>query len=143
MDLTDVIARIRDQAAGTFGTRVAGAGNLERVLEDVEGGRFKANAACWVLWRDEPLDSQTADRVTQRIDDIYDIVVALSNTADERGQAAADNAKAVRDTLIATLNNWQPTGSTYAPLQYVGSEEQASTRAHLWWLFSFRTFTVV
>lgn len=129
-----VIPRLRAQCP-VFANRVAGAATYRQVavqddfpvphafllpLGDVEDGEVMLSA----------LDQELTTR--------FAVVVAVANTSDERGQAAAELIHDARAELIAALVGWTPDAARYSPVLYRGMPDDPDiTRARAWAQFDF------
>lgn len=87
-------------------------------------------------------DSALADELLgaehlQTVEDRFAVVVCVSNTADERGAAGAEQLHDARAELIAALCGWSPDAQT-DPINYQGAEsEPAIDRSRIWHSFDF------
>lgn len=132
MDLSPVIVQIRAQVA-TFSDRVAGAASFEAAqgADDVV-----VPAAYVVPVGDEVEQSQTAGGIVQSMNEVIGVIVAVDNTSDARGQAAADQLETIRAALWAALLGWDPDASG-EQFEYAGGTIVGMTRARVWMQFDF------
>lgn len=73
----------------------------------------------------------------QTLEDRFAVIVCMSNTADERGAAGAEQLHDARAELIAALCGWSPDPES-DPINYQGAEsEPAIDRARIWHSFDF------
>ena len=88
-----------------------------------------------------PLDEQPEDQASQNgyqqtVREGFAVVVALSNTADERGQAAAQNLDTNRLALFKALLGFQP-AADYDVVAFEGGQLLHLDRARLYYQFEF------
>lgn len=132
MKLLPVVEAIRLRCP-SFANRVAGAADFKALPE-------KANLvvpAAYVIPLDdvpEPQRSQNGYRQTLR--DAFAVVVAISNVADERGQAAINAVHDLRAELWKALLGWQ-IDEAYGPIEYDGGQLLQMDRARLYYQFEF------
>lgn len=70
----------------------------------------------------------------------FAVVIAVSNTADDRGQAAAELIFNIRAQLLAALVGWTPDTDRYAPVLYLGMpDDPAMNRSRLHARLDFET----
>jgi hypothetical protein len=128
-----VIPRIRAQCP-IFANRVAGSATYRQVsLQD----DFAVPHA-FVLPLGEAADGEVMlSNLDQELTTRFAVVVAVANTSDERGQAAAEVIFDARAQLIAALVGWAP-NPTFAPVLYRGMPDDPDiTRARAWAQFDF------
>ena len=136
-----IIPRIRAQCA-SFANRVGGASDLINAVAD-EG---LAVPSAYVVPTDEdaapPLSKQTA---VQDVLEGFAVIVAISATADDRGQDAAETLEDLKRELQAALCNWVPglAADRYLPVYYQGGEQFDGNRARLFWQFDFAAKRVI
>lgn len=138
MKLSPVIARLRDQVAA-FSDRVGGAAEFEAAAE-VEA--LAVPHAFVVPVGEIVNEDQTAGGVTQLVEDMVGIIVAVDNTADARGQAAYDAVEDVKTALQEALLGWEP-AEGYSGFSYVGSTFLRIQRNRLWFQFDFSALNVI
>lgn len=127
--------------ASRFGTRVSGTAEYVGARNSQES--FPVPHAFVMTLPDDPSGPLTVNPVTQSIDDRFVVTVAVSNTADPRGQIADDILDDIRDELLASLLNWEPGDAMqHSPLIYDGFEIEI-TNARAWRHFNFKTTVVV
>lgn len=132
MNLDTVVQALRLRCP-SFSGRIAGAAQFKALPE----AAALAVPAGFVIPLDdavEPNRSQNGYR--QPVRDSFAVVVALSNTADERGQAAANTVHTLRAELWKALLGWQPEAD-YDGIVYEGGQLLAMDRARLWYQFEF------
>jgi hypothetical protein len=138
MLIAPVITRLRAEVAA-FADRVAGAADLAAA----EGQDSLGVPSAFVVpLEDEVQDNSTAGGLTQEIEETIGVIVCVSNTADERGQAAADGLEAIRQALFAALLDWPP-AEGYGGLEYRGGFIVTMNRARLWWRYDFAATGVI
>lgn len=129
-----VIPRLRTLCPA-FANRVAGAATYRQVsLQD----DFPAPHA-FVLPLGDVADGEVMlSALDQELTTRFAVVVAVSNTSDERGQAAAEVIYDLRASLIAALVGWTPDATRYGPVLYRGMPDDPDvTRARAWAQFDF------
>lgn len=132
MDIEPIILALR-QRCPVFAQRVAGAAEYAGLNKNAA---FAVPSAFVIPMDDSPgaLTSQTSYR--QQLLEGFAVLVAVSNEADPRGQAAQGSVHAVRAQLWRALLGWAPS-EEHGPVRYDGGELQAMDRARLWWRFDF------
>lgn len=128
-----VIPRIRAQCP-IFGSRVAGSATYRQVsLQD----DFPVPHA-FVMPLGETADGDVmVSALDQELTTRFAVVVAVANTSDERGQAAAEAIFDARAQLLAALVGWTP-NATFAPVLYRGMPDDPDVnRARAWAQFDF------
>lgn len=132
MDLDLIIAHVRAYAP-LFAGNVAGAAQFKMVSENTN----LPTPCCYVIpLEDNPGPSRALNAVRQDLTDSFAVVVCLSNTVDERGQASVTNLHAVRKELWKALLGWRPTDE-YNGISYEGGSLQQLDRAQIWYQFEF------
>ena len=139
IDIETVIARVKT-AVPSLSSRVAGTASLERALA---AEHLAVPSAFVVPLGEQASEVLTVPSITQTIEYVLGVVVAVDNTSDERGQTAADSLRAVRDELVAGLVGWTPDAALYDPLEYASAEIQEISAARLWWRFQFASRAVL
>lgn len=134
MLLETIITALRARCA-SFGSpsRVAGAAQF-KVLP--ESAALAVPCAFVVPLDDAPQDSRAQNSVRQALVDSFAVVVAVSNVADEKGQAGAATLHALRAELWAALLGWRP-DLRYDGITYEGGSLLSLDRARLWYQFEF------
>ena len=130
--IADIIVHLR-QAAPLFAGRVAGGAHLKPLAE---GANLAVPCAFVIPAGDSPSDSSAVNAVRQDLEDKFSVVVALDNTVDERGQAAAADYYAARTALWSALVGWAPS-ARHEVITYDGGDVIAIDRARVWAEFSF------
>lgn len=132
MDLTPIVAAVR-QRCPTFAQRVAGASEYAAALASTS---LATPYAFVIPLDDNPGPRQSENVQRQSLSDAFAVVVALSNAADERGQASAAAVHAIRAELWSALLGWPP-AAEYEGVVYEGGSLQNLDRARLWYQFEF------
>ena len=136
MNLNLVINQLR-QHCPSFGGRIAGAAEF---FDLRESANLTVPAAYVLHMADEPSETSSLNDVRQRLVESFAVIVCVSNTPDERGQAASNTAHdAIRAELWAALLGWQPNKAVYNGAIYQGGHLLPSKkdRARLWYQFDF------
>lgn len=129
-----IIPRLRSQCA-IFANRVAGSATYRQVsLQD----DFAAPHA-FVMPLGEVADGEVMiSSLDQELTTRFAVVVAVANTSDERGQAAAETIYDIRVALLTALVGWTPDATRYAPILYRGMPDDPDVnRARAWAQFDF------
>lgn len=129
----DLIIQALRLRCPSFSGRVAGAAEFKTLQESAN----VAVPAAFVI----PLDDVPGEQVSQtsyrqNLRDGFAVVVALSNVADERGQAAAQTVHSMRAELWKGVLGWQPEPD-YDGIEYDGGQLLTMDRARLWYQFEF------
>lgn len=131
-----IIPRLRTLCTA-FQNRVAGSATYRQVaLQD----DFPAPHA-FVLPLGESADGEVMlSSLDQELTTRFAVVVAVANTSDERGQAAAEAIYDLRANIIAALVGWTPDPARYSPILYRGMPDDPDiTRARAWAQFDFES----
>lgn len=132
MNLDLIVQALRARCA-SFGNRIAGAAEFKALPESAQ---LAVPAAFAVLLDDNPEANRSANGYRQPVRDAFAIVVAVANTANERGQTAAAAVHALRKELWKALLGWSP-DTDYDGIVYDGGSLLAMDRARLWYQFEF------
>lgn len=138
MKLEPVITQLRSQVAA-LSNRVGGAALFAQVAETES---LAVPHAFVVPVADDASDSQTSGPITQVVEEVFGVIVAISNTEDERGFDANEALDDIRTALWDALIGWPPAAGM-AGCQYIGSEVLTISRARLWRQFNFSTVYVI
>lgn len=132
MNLAIIIAQLR-QRAPIFGQRVGGSAQF-KVLPEAAN---LVTPAAYVLPLDEqPADQQSKNGYQQTVREGFAVVLALSNRADERGQASASDLDTLRKALFKALLGFQP-ADDYDVIAFEGGQLLHLDRARLYYQFEF------
>jgi NTP pyrophosphatase (non-canonical NTP hydrolase) len=132
MNLNTIIQALR-QRCPSFANRVAGAAEFKRLPEN---STLPVPAAFVIPLDDEVDNNRSANGYRQNIRDVFAVVVMLSNTADERGQAAGTAVHDIRRELWRALLGWEP-AEDYDGIEYEGGNLLGMDRARLFYQFEF------
>lgn len=132
MKLEPIITQMRTYCT-TFGTRVAGAAQFKDLQE---AANLAVPCAFVIPLDDNPHDSRSMNDVLQTMTDSFAVIVAVSNTVDEKGQGGAASIDAIRADLWKALLGWQP-GVRYNGIEYEGGSMLSLDRSRLWYQFEF------
>lgn len=132
MQLDPIIQALRARCP-VFSNRVAGAADF-KMLE--ESTNLAVPSAFVIPLDDNPEDNTSGNSIRQSLTDSFAVIVAISNTADEKGQGATATVHTLRIALWAALLGWQP-GADYDGITYQGGQLLRITRARLWYQFEF------
>lgn len=132
MQLEPIIQALRTRCP-VFANNVAGAADF-KVLE--EATNLPVPCAFVIPLDDNPEDNTSENSIRQSLTDSFAVIVAISNTVDEKGQGATATVHTLRGDLWAALLGWQP-GDDYDGITYQGGQLLRLTRARLWYQFEF------
>lgn len=113
--------------------RVAGAADFKMVPETVA---LEVPCAFVIPLEDSPEPPQALNAVRQQMVESFAVVVALDNTADERGQASATTLHDLRAQLWKALLGWKPEAD-YDGIRYEGGSLLQLDRKRMWYRFEF------
>jgi len=145
MKVDPIITRVRQQDSGNYwgasgSRRVYGAADLAGVEAAFDG---VVTPSAFIYLTDDSVDEEITGQGQQlNIDERFDIVVVLDNTADPRGHGAVNESQDARDNLIAALHGWEP-GSGNEAVRYQGGTLASFDASKLLWVFTFETTRVV
>jgi hypothetical protein len=128
-----VIPRIRAQCP-IFANRVAGSATFRQVsLQD----DFPVPHAFVMPLGDAADGEVMLSSLDQELTTRFAVVVAVANTSDERGQAAAETIYTIRAQLLAALVGWVPAAGFGAVLYQGMPDDPDVNRARAWAQFDF------
>lgn len=141
MNINTVIAQIKTYCP-SFAGRVAGAARF-KMLDATAS--LDVPSAFVIPLDDNPGERMSLNDVRQPMIEAFSVIVAMSNTVDERGQTAVN---ATHDTLRAelwhALLGWQPDNlgyaSRYRGIEYQGANLLDMDRARLWYQYDFGAY---
>jgi hypothetical protein len=138
MEIEPIIQALR-QRLPVLGNRVAGAAQFKGLSKTTA---LPVPCAYVIPMGDNASEPESANTCQQTITDSYAVVVAMSNKADEKGQASALNAHSMRTLLWAALLGWCPS-EEYEGITYQGSQLLELDRAEMWFQFEFSAITQI
>jgi hypothetical protein len=139
MDIAAIVTALKARTTATFASRIAGAAEYKRLPETAN----LVMPAAYVIPLDDNAEPQSSENgYSQIVRDSFMVIVAVSNTADERGQAGYTSVAAIRATLWAALLAWNPS-ATHGPIQYEGGALLDMDRARLYYQFEFSAATEI
>lgn len=134
MNLNLVISQLRTYCP-SFSGRVAGSARFKCLPEDAN---LTVPSAYVIPLDDNPGEQMSLNDVRQQLTESFAVIVALSNTPDERGQAAVNSAHdTIRAEIWKALLGWQPDKVIYDGIQYQGGNLLDLDRSRLWYQFDF------
>lgn len=133
MNLTTVIQALRARCP-SFANRVAGAAEYKPLPESAA---LSVPCAFVIPLDDNPSENKSQNVTRQAMTESFAVIVAISNTTDERGQAAAYSTDTIRAALWAALLGWSPDEAIYDGITYEGGSLLSLDRARLWYQFEF------
>jgi hypothetical protein len=134
MQITPIIEQLRAYCP-SFASRIAGAAEYKALPESAN---LPVPAAYVLPLEDNPGPPMSENAVRQSLVESFAVVVALSNTTDERGQAAVTSLHDVRAELWRALLGWQlGQPSIYNGIYYEGASLLGLDRARMWYRFEF------
>ena len=132
MQLEPVIAALKARCAA-FNNRISGAAQFKLLPETMQ---LTVPCAYVIPLDDAPQESRSLNSIRQPMVDSFAVIVALSNTPDEKGQAATHSVDSLRTALWAALLGWRP-ADRYDGINYEGGTLLQVDRARLWYQFEF------
>lgn len=138
MHLETIIQALRERCPA-FANRVGGAAQFKLLPESAA---LPVPCAFVIPLDDNPGENKSQNQVRQPLTDSFAVIVAISNTADERGQGAAHGLDAFRAALWAALLGWRPS-EEYDGITYEGGSVISLDRARLWYQFEFGAETEI
>jgi hypothetical protein len=139
MKLSLIINALK-QRVPEFQGRVAGAAEFDNLPEI---GNLTLPAAWVIPMSAEPGEPMSANDTRQALVEVFGVVVALSNTPDERGQAAAyDAVDTMQAALWRALLGWRPT-LDHNGIYYEGGALLGRDRSRLWWRYEFAAYSEI
>lgn len=132
MQLVPIITALRARCP-TLGQNVAGAAEFKSLQESVS---LPLPFAFVIPLDDSPQENRSSNSIRQAMTDSFAVVVAVSNVADEKGQAGANSIHLMRAELWAALLGWRPE-LRYNGIDYEGGSLLSVDRARLWYQFEF------
>lgn len=136
MELEPIIEALRARCV-LLGGRVGGAAQFKMLPETAS---MPVPHGFVIPLDDNPGESRSSNAVRQTISDSFAVVIAVSNVADEKGQASARSIHLMRQALWAALLGWRPS-IEYDGIRYEGSQLLGIDRARLWYQFEFSAET--
>lgn len=132
MNISLIIDAMRVRCA-SFGGRVAGAAEYTNLPKNAA----LITPCAFVLPLDDAPEAQRSENAyRQLVRESFAVVVALDNTADPRGQAAATSLHALRAELWRGLLGWKPEPD-YNGIEYEGGQLLDMDRAQMWFQYEF------
>ena len=139
MEIAAIITALKARAAAVFADRIAGAAEYKRLPETAN----LVMPAAYVIPLDDNAEPQSSENgYSQIVRDSFAVIVVVSNTADERGQAGYASVAAIRAALWAGLLAWKP-GAAHGPIQYEGGQLLDMDRARMYYQFEFSAATEI
>lgn len=132
MQLDLVITQLR-AFAPSLAQRVGGAAQFDMLPEKQA---LTVPCAYVIPLEDNPEPSKSMTSVRQEMTESFAVIVALSNTPDERGQNASISLHTVRAELWKALLGWRPVAN-YGHTVYEGGSLLQLDRARMWYRFEF------
>lgn len=132
MQLSTIIGQIKAHCS-SFTNRVAGAAEFKSLQEATA---LPVPCAFVIPLDDNPEASKAMNSVRIPMTDSFAVIVALSNTTDEKGQTATDGVHSIRAEIWAALLGFRPS-TDYNGIEYQGGSLLSMDRARLWYQFEF------
>ncbi len=129
-----IIPRLRSECP-IFSNRVAGAASLKHALMQDD---FAVPHAFVVRAPMEVAEAMLSD-LDQDINLNFAVAIAVSYTADDRGQDASEALADCIAEVVAAIKGWTPDGELYAPILLAGETGDYTdwTRARAWTQLDF------
>lgn len=80
--------------------------------------------------------------VVQRVVARFGVLLVLGNLADKRGEKAARELEAVKDTVRGVFLGWAPLAG-FEPCVFIGSRVVELRNGTIWWLLEFTSDTYI
>lgn len=138
MKLETIIKQLRTYCP-TLGQNVAGAAQFKQLEESAN---LPLPCAFVIPLDDNPQDSRSLNDVLQPMTESFAVILAVSNTVDEKGQAGTSSVHTLRAELWKALLGWQP-DVCYNGIAYEGGSLLSVDRARLWYQFEFGAETEI
>lgn len=134
MKIHGIIEKLKEEVP-VFGGRVAGTAQYSAELEAV-----RLPLPCAYVYRAGGVASEAATlgATVQILEQTFGVIIAVDNSLDGRGQAAAETLDDVLDEVIEALLGWLPDDEHNA-FEFVRDEHLEINRGRLWHLALFRT----
>jgi hypothetical protein len=155
LNLDAVILQLK-ALAPVFDGNVAGAAEFMRAIDDQT---WLAMPAAYVMPLEETASlNEQQNGLRQTITERFQVVIALDNRTDRRGQASAEQLDTFKSAIFKSILGWRPDSSVDAPnyqatnpfvdhssrgLRYAGGEFREMDRARFFWAFNFELDVLV
>lgn len=139
MKIQPIIDRLK-AVTTTLGGRIGGAAEYS---SETEATRLALPCAFVMRFNGSAPEPDTFDATMQIVTEEFGVVVAVSNSVDARGQAAAESLDDVMEDIINALLGWKPSSGEHNPFEYVRDDHVGMDRATLVHQFIFRTSGVI
>lgn len=137
MDTTPIITRLRAQLAGTGFVAIAGAAELDAVIDSTPNP-----PAAYVVPLAETAEAPDLAGVHhQRVLQEFGVVLVVSNLRDPAGAAATTELQARRLLVRGALLGWAPDASSAEGVSFVAGRVLRFVDRRLWWTDEFRVMT--
>lgn len=138
MKIKVLIDRLKAEAP-SLGGRIAGSAEFEEATQRTD---LPVPCAFVLRMAEGTTPDQAIDRTLQTVDEMFAVIVCVSNTTDGRGQTGDDALDDIKPDLLGALLGWSP-DADHNPMDYRGSHHLAMDRARLWHQYDFATETTV
>lgn len=132
MQLEPIIEQIRARCS-VFAGKVAGSAEFKMLDERTA---LAVPFAFIVPLDDQPEQNQSNVGYRQKLTESFGVVVAVSNTLDEKGQSSVASMHGIRAALWAALIGWE-VSDRHDAIVYEGGQLMGMDRARLWYQFDF------
>ena len=138
MDMTQIITRLRDQAAGVFKS-IDGAAELDAAIEAAP-----ATPSAWAIsLAERALDRHFADRTNQIVMLHFSIVICVANRRDPTGAAAGQGLQPLRLAVRDALLGWAPNPDDGNAVTFTGGRLLRFADQRMWWADEFSVMTEI
>lgn len=138
MKVQPIIDRLKSVST-TLGGRIAGAAEFSA---EVEAARLAVPCAFVLRASGEASEASTLGEVVQMFTEDFAVVIAVDNSVDTRGQAAAEALDDVLYDVIGSLLGWEA-DAVHNAFVMVRDDHVAIDRARLWHQAIFRTQSAI
>ncbi len=138
MKLEPIIQHLRLYCP-TLGQNIAGAAQFKHLEETAN---LPLPCAFVIPLDDNPQGNRSLNDVLQSMTESFAVIVAVSNTIDEKGQGGSSSIDSLRAELWKALLGWHPS-DRYNGIEYEGGSLLSLDRARLWYQFEFGALTEI
>jgi hypothetical protein len=138
MDMTQIINRLRDQAAGVFKS-IDGAAELDAAIASAP-----VTPSAWAIpLAERPLDPHLADQSAQIVMLHFSVVICVANRRDATGAAAVQGLQPLRQAVRAALLGWAPNPDDGNAVTFTGGRLLLFADQRMWWADEFAVMTEI
>lgn len=136
MDVTPYVTRLRTRAAADFAV-ISASADLDAAVNAPGAGN-----ALYLIPLAESADEPTLVGIhTQRIEQLFGVVLCIGNVRDATGTAAAQDLAIKRALVRLALMGWVPAPTNGEPVEFVAGQILQFKEQRLWWQDVYRVVT--